>query len=113
MINTVYDQGITFFDLADIYQEAPFGEALRGSPSLRDKIVIQSKCGIVIEGTPPDQSVYLDTSRDDIVSAVEESLRRLGTDYLDILLLHAKPHSQSRDRSSPRFIEVKSEKLKD
>lgn len=88
MINTVYDHGITFFDLADVYQEEPFGDALRSSPSFRDKIVIQSKCGIVIEGTPPDQSVYLDFSRDHIVSAAEGSLRRLRTDHLDILLLH-------------------------
>ena len=90
MINTIYDEGITFFDHADIYGEEPFGQALRQSPGLRNKIVIQTKCGVVV----PQRSqvsatdLFMDCSRDHIISAAEGSLRRLGIDHLDVLLLH-------------------------
>jgi predicted oxidoreductase len=89
LINTAYDNGITFFDHADIYAggkaEAAFGQALRQSPGLREKITIQSKCGqkVMAGGV-----AHADLSRVHIVSAVEGSLRRLGTDRLDALLLH-------------------------
>ena len=84
-IRTAYEQGITFFDTADIYgqgkSELALGEFLRGSPGLRQRIVIQSKCGIAAGGS-------IDNSREHITTAVEGSLERLGTDRLDILLLH-------------------------
>lgn len=94
VINTAYDKGITFFDLADHYgffkSEAAFGEVLKQSPALRDKIVIQSKCGVRFRddwqsGFP---SYFFDCSHEHIVNSVDGSLRRLGTDHLDILLLH-------------------------
>jgi predicted oxidoreductase len=96
LIYTAYDNGITFFDHADIYGwgkcEAAFGEVLKQSPGLRDKIVIQSKCGIRFASDflepPPDDPHRLDCSGEHIVSSAEASLRRLSTDHLDILLLH-------------------------
>lgn len=93
LIHTAYDNGITFFDLADVYgygqAELVFGSVLKQSPGLREKIVVQSKCGIRWENEPqPGTPRRIDYSRDYIVSAVEGSLKRLGTDRLDILLLH-------------------------
>ena len=84
-IRTAHEQGITFFDTADIYgrgkSELALGEFLKGSPGIRHRIVIQSKCGIAEGGS-------IDNSRGHITTAVEGSLERLGTDRLDILLLH-------------------------
>ncbi|MGC5020142.1 aldo/keto reductase [Micromonospora sp. DT47] len=82
--------GITAFDHADIYRhgksEAVFGEVLARTPSLRDRIVLQSKCGIRLpEGDRPG---YYDLRGASIVRRVEESLERLRTDVLDVLLLH-------------------------
>jgi predicted oxidoreductase len=92
-INTAYENGITFFDHADIYisgmSEAVFGEVLKERPGLRPKIVIQSKCGIRFQDDPqPGDPNRMDFSREHIVSSAEGSLKRLGTDHLDILLLH-------------------------
>lgn len=94
LIQTACDAGITLFDHADIYydgqSETVFGKILKQSPGLRHRVVIQSKCGIVSEGKPPlpPQSNALDLSYNHIVNAVDGSLGRLDTDYLDILLLH-------------------------
>lgn len=85
LFQTVYENGITFFDHADFYGEAAFGEVLGRSPGFRDKIIIQSKCGL---RTGENKQVYRDCSQDHIVSAVESSLQLMHTDYLDILLLH-------------------------
>lgn len=79
---------IDFFDHADIYgrevhgAERRFAEALRLSPSERAEIRLQTKTGIVREGP------FFDFSFDHIVSSVDESLRALQTDYVDVLLLH-------------------------
>lgn len=96
LIHTAYDQGITLFDHADIYAhgkaEEVFGRVLKQSTGLRDKLVIQSKCGErFIDGGSNGATglaEIIDLSREHIVSAVEGSLERLGTDRLDILLLH-------------------------
>jgi predicted oxidoreductase len=89
-VHTACEHGITLFDHADVYaygkSEAVFGEVLQQSSGLRDKLVIQSKCGErLLEGK---RSIAADLSREHIVSSVEGSLRRLNTDRLDILLLH-------------------------
>ncbi len=84
VIETALENGIDFFDHADIYGggkcEEVFGTWLAGKPSMRDKIKIQTKCGI--------RDGYYDFSKEHILSAVDGSLRRLHTDYADILLLH-------------------------
>lgn len=75
---------VNFFDHADIYgggrSEEVFGKALKLHPELREKIILQTKCGI--------RGGYYDFSREHIIASVEGSLRRLQTDYVDILLLH-------------------------
>jgi predicted oxidoreductase len=89
-IGAALETGFTTFDHADIYRhgkaEAVFGEILARSPQLRRRIVLQTKCGIrLAEGERP--GVY-DLRGETIVRRVEESLRRLRTDVIDVLLLH-------------------------
>lgn len=87
LVLTAVESGINFIDEADIYgagdSEAMIGKILANNPGLREKIILQSKAGIVFR----DGHRY-DMSRDYIIPAVEQSLERLGTDHLDILLLH-------------------------
>lgn len=84
-IKTAIDNGANFFDHADIYSggeaEKMFAEAIGMNDSVREKIFIQSKCGIV-------PGVSFDFSKKHILEAVDGSLKRLKTDYLDVLLLH-------------------------
>ena len=89
-IGAALDSGFTTFDHADIYRhgkaEAVFGEILARSPELRQRIVLQTKCGIRLrEG---DRAGFYDLRGETIVRRVEESLRRLRTDVIDVLLLH-------------------------
>ena len=84
-----FDRGVTMVDTADCYgptdheAEARLAGAARWTGEQRQKVIIQTKCGIVREGGP-----YFDFSHDHILQAVEESLKALRTDYIDILLLH-------------------------
>ena len=77
--------GVNFFDHADIYGggecERLFGESLKEIGIPRDQIILQSKCGIV-------PGWMYDLSYENIIRCVDNSLKRLGTEYLDILLLH-------------------------
>ncbi|TXK19741.1 aldo/keto reductase family oxidoreductase [Homoserinibacter sp. GY 40078] len=88
LVNTARDAGITFLDHADVYGaelhgcERRFAEAMQLTPGEREQFVIQSKAGIVREGP------YFDFSYEHIIASVNGSLEALGTDYLDILLLH-------------------------
>jgi predicted oxidoreductase len=94
LIHTAYEHGITLFDHADVYtfgkSEAVFGEVLKASRGLRHKIIIQSKCGQIISPNwQIEQPIRVELTREHIVSSLEGSLKRLATDHLDILLLHA------------------------
>lgn len=84
LIEAALEAGINLFDHADIYgkgeSEMVFGKALKETPCLRDKVVLQSKCGI--------RPGFYDSSKEHILFSVENSLKRLGTDCLDILLIH-------------------------
>lgn len=84
-IQTAYDHGINFFDHADIYGagecETIFAQALKETSISRSDIYLQSKVGI-------KPGVAFDFSKQHIIEAVEGSLKRLDTDYLDALLLH-------------------------
>jgi len=93
ILRFVLDQGITFFDHADIYcrgkSEEVFASVWAEIPHLREQIILQSKCGIRFSGDPnPDSPHRFDFSYEHIIHSVESSLRRLQTDYLDVLLLH-------------------------
>ena len=84
LINTAIDEGIDFFDHADIYgggkSEEVFSKAVGMSSSKRDRLIIQSKCGI--------RKNQYDFSKEHILSSVDGILKRLNTEYLDILALH-------------------------
>ncbi|HEY0829019.1 MAG TPA: aldo/keto reductase [Bacilli bacterium] len=89
-VDTALAIGISMFDHADIYTmgkaEETFGHILKKKPALREQAIIQSKCGIRQgEGSLPTR---FDFSKEHILGAVDGILSRLGTDYLDILLLH-------------------------
>ena len=89
-VEAALDTGITLFDHADIYRsgksEAVFGEVLAGTPGLRERIRLQTKCGIRLN--EQGLETHYDLSRDAILERVNESLDRLRTDYVDVLLLH-------------------------
>ncbi|MDQ0113356.1 aldo/keto reductase [Paenibacillus harenae] len=84
-VQTALEQGANFFEHADIYgagkAEELFAEAVHMSPSVREKLILQSKCGIV-------PGVMFDFSKEHILNSVDGILKRLNTDYLDTLLLH-------------------------
>lgn len=88
ILKTAEEIGINFYDHSDVYaggqSEAKFAQGLQSAKIPRDKVIIQSKCGL----RDVHQNYHFDFSKDYIVSSVEKSLRRLRTDYLDILLLH-------------------------
>ena len=94
LIHFCIDMGITTIDTADIYGnytcEGLFGNALKSEPSLRNKIEIVTKCGIKLTGEKfPDRNIKTyDYSAEYIVRCVDNSLKELGTDFIDLLLLH-------------------------
>lgn len=97
MINLIQfctDHGITSFDHADIYgdytTEIDFGKAFSKSDIQRDSIELISKCGIqyIGETRSYNKIKHYDYSKDYIIWSVDTSLKNLGTDYLDLLLLH-------------------------
>jgi len=101
-LRRAYDEGITFFDTADIYgyghSEELIGEELR---DVRDKIVIATKVGSVEHGGPED---IKDFSIEHIRSAIRESLKRLKTDYIDLYQLHSPDLGVIRN--NPDILEV-------
>ncbi|MCD7774068.1 MAG: aldo/keto reductase [Clostridiales bacterium] len=104
-IRTAMENGGNFFDHADIYgkgeAEKIFAEAVHMSPAVREKMIIQTKCGIV-------PGVKFDFSRDYIISAVEGSLKRLNTDYIDVLLLHRPDTFMEPEEVCEAFDSLKS-----
>ncbi|WJR65280.1 aldo/keto reductase [Neorhizobium sp. CSC1952] len=100
-------QGITTMDNADIYggytAEAIFGAALKASPSLRDRIEIVTKCGIVAPAGRHSavRGKHYDTSAGHINASVEASLRDMATDYIDLLLIHRPDPFMDPDETGP------------
>ena len=84
-VQTALDEGATFFDHADIYGdgtcEEMFAEAIQMNGTVREKVILQSKCGI-------RKGIAFDFSKKHILASVDGILKRLKTDYLDVLLLH-------------------------
>jgi predicted oxidoreductase len=94
LIHISLDQGITTFDHADIYgdhsNEEIFGNLIRGNSSLRNRMQLVTKCGIKFPSAkrPKTWVKHYDTSREHIIWSAENSLKMLGTDRLDLLLIH-------------------------
>lgn len=104
LIHTSLEAGINTFDHADIYgggmSENKFGEVLTGQPGLRDKMFIQSKCGI--------REGYYDFSADYILKSVDGILQRLQTDYLNLLILHRPDVLMDTDEVAEAFEKLAS-----
>lgn len=107
--------GVTSFDHADIYGgygvEGLFGEALALKPSLREQIQLVSKCGIkLISGRRPAHTIqHYDTSAAHIVASVENSLKELRTDYLDLLLIHRPDPLMDFDEVAATFQRLRAD----
>ena len=91
-IEKCLDLGITTFDHADMYgmyeADKAFGEAVIKGTGLRRKMEIITKCGIIKEGYKGAEIKYVDCTKENILGSVEQSLRHLHTDYIDLLLVH-------------------------
>lgn len=104
--------GMTTFDHADIYgdytTEADFGRVLRNAPQLREQLQIITKCGIcrVCENRSQFRIKSYDSSREHIIWSVENSLRELQTDYIDMLLLHRPDYLMEPDEIAEAFTEL-------
>lgn len=100
LVGVALDMGINLFDHADIYGggscERMYGELIRKTPSLRRRMVLQTKCGIC--------AGRYDSSYAHIVGSVDASLSRLCTDYIDILLLH-RPDALMRPEEIARAFD--------
>ena len=85
IIKASLDEGINFFEHADIYgggkSEEVFADTINMNATIREKMIIQTKCGIV-------PGIMFDFSKEHILNSVDKSLKRLKTEYVDTLLLH-------------------------
>ncbi|HAG02806.1 aldo/keto reductase family oxidoreductase [Leclercia sp. GLN_9] len=102
------DLGVTTVDHADIYGgyqcEAAFGEALKRSPALRQRMEIVTKCGIATTAKAEHALGHYITDRDHIISSAEQSLTNLATDYLDLLLIHRPDPLMDADEVAEAFL---------
>lgn len=104
VIKTSLEEGISFFDHADIYaggkSEEIFSEAINLTADLREKIILQTKCGIV-------PGKMFDFSKEHILNSVDGSLKRLKTDYVDTLLLHRPDTLMEPEEVAEAFSKLK------
>jgi predicted oxidoreductase len=113
LIRASLDLGITTFDHADIYGDHTcqelFGRALALEPALRERMQIVTKCGIMLASPnrPQHTHKHYDTSRATIVGSAEESLRLLGTDYINLLLIHRPDLLMDPDEVAEAFTALR------
>ncbi|HGA1102980.1 aldo/keto reductase [Streptococcus agalactiae] len=105
VVGTALDLGINFFDHVDIYggglSELRFRDAIKHLNVNRDKMIIQSKCGI--------REGYFDFSKEYILSSVDGILERLGTEYLDFLILHRPDVLVEPEEVAEAFTKLRAE----
>lgn len=107
-----YEAGYTHFDHADIYGnglcEEIFGRVLKDVAGMRDRILVASKCGIRWKGDPDAAAPHRwDFSREHILRSCEGSLRRLGTDRIDLYMLHRPDYLADPEEIAAAFGELK------
>ncbi len=93
LVETCLDMGVTSIDHAPVYGgytcEKIFGDAvLRKRPELRDKMQLITKTGIVCPGKNGNRTIYYNSTKEEILKEMDESLEKLGTDHVDLLLVH-------------------------
>ena len=107
-IQSALELGINHIDTANIYgngeSETVIGRIFKKDQSLRNKIFLQTKCGIKFSKT--DNKIYYDTSKNHIVSQVEASLKKMGTDRLDSLLIHRPNPLMSAEEISEAVVKL-------
>lgn len=105
LIDSALEEGANFFDHADIYgrgrSEEIFAEAVGMTPRVRDGLILQSKCAI-------HDGMY-DFSKEHILKSVDGSLKRLKTEYLDVLLLHRPDILMEPDEVAEAFVRLRAE----
>ena len=111
-ILTAYEAGYTLFDHADIYchgvAEEIFGKVLKEVSGMRDRVVIATKCGIRRKGDPtPAMPARWDFSASYIIAAAEASLRRLGVETVDVLMLHRPDYLADPGEIARAFTQLK------
>ncbi|TDW46006.1 putative oxidoreductase [Flavobacterium sp. 270] len=115
MIQISIENKITTFDHADIYgdytTEAAFGKAFHASKISREKLQLITKCGIqmIAENRPENKIKHYEYSKDYIIWSVEESLKKLKTDYVDVFLLHRPSPLMQADEIAEAVEKLKSE----
>ncbi|WP_223845541.1 aldo/keto reductase [Flavobacterium selenitireducens] len=113
-IHMCLENGITTFDHADIYggytTEAEFGEGFKKSRLSREKIQLISKCGIEhVTGNRNNKIKHYNYSKEYIIWSVENSLKNLQTEYLDVLLLHRPSPLMVADEIAEAITKLQSE----
>lgn len=113
MINICVENSISTFDHADIYggytTEAQFGNAFAESKISRERIQLISKCGIQHTDGRPNKIKHYDYSKNYIIGSVENSLKNLQTDFLDVLLLHRPSPLMIADEIAEAVEKLKSD----
>ena len=114
MIHVCLENKMTTFDHADIYgsytTEATFGKAFSSSKISRDKLQFISKCGIQHVSPNRNNSIkHYDYSKEYIIWSVENSLKNLQTDFLDVLLLHRPSPLMKSDEIAEAVLKLKSD----
>lgn len=113
LINICIENKITTFDHADIYggytTESQFGKAFAESKISREKLQLISKCGIQHTQGRPNPIKHYDYSKEYIIWSVENSLKNLQTDYLDVLLLHRPSPLMQADEIAEAVSKLKTE----
>ncbi len=111
-IEQCIEMGVTTFDHADIYGgyrvEQLFGEALALAPALRARMQLVSKCGICLttENRPAHRVKHYNTTSEHIIRSAENSLRMLGTDHLELLLIHRPDALLDADEVAAAFTHL-------
>ena len=110
-VRTAFDAGYTLFDLADIYgrgeSERIFGLALRDAKGTRQRIIVATKCGIC---PPWDGATHCyNSSSAYIIASVEESLRRLQVDFVDLLMIHRPDYLASPEEIATAFAQLRTQ----
>lgn len=112
-VEACIEMGLTDFDHADIYghytTEEAFGDLLKEQPTLRAKMQLTTKCGIklISENRPKHQIKSYDSSTRHILASVDQSLKALHTEYIDVLLLHRPDYLMNPEEIASAFDKLK------
>jgi predicted oxidoreductase len=110
-VRAAFDAGYTIFDHADIYGrsecERIFGKVLRDAPGMRQRIVLATKCGIC---PPWDGATHCyNSSSAHIIASVEGSLKRLGVDFVDLLMIHRPDYLGNPEEIAAAFAQLRAQ----